>query len=171
MKKILFTALLLILVIAGALVVAHSGNEIEGTWRQIDRGEIDVFNGNISISKVKTQPGSSNPWFMVFADSTKNGLSCAPINQTASLEKGYNYFLCIPVLLNKIDITPDDRIDEIVEASLRQQPLYLKLRVDNNLLNSQLLMAMLPLSKTAGGVIEAPENNYAAFPIYKKNIF
>lgn len=157
------------------LLVLYGGiywynNDIYGTWVLTKTGDIAPFEGNLKIAVVKSKPGSKNEFFTVIYNHKRQAFSCAPLFETTGLKPGYDYFLCIPVILNTENVKFADRFDHIVESSMMDEPLFLKLKQQAHWNGWQLRLEILPLRESDSGAVEAETNQYKNIGTYHKSL-
>lgn len=106
-------------ILVGSLAFPTQAENIStqvGVWKPVGLSDIDIFNGDITITSVKKKtPG----FYTVIYDKDKHALVCFYVPED-------DYAVCIPALLNKNKITPDDQIEDILEGTLMSGSMFVR---------------------------------------------
>lgn len=159
MKKYLISAFAL-LILASLGVYAYYQSGIYGTWQNLNPQAGNIFDGSITIQKIKSTPDSQNKYFTVISDEQNHALSCSE-----SIESKGTY-ACLPFLKSPNPITPESTIQDItIEAAML--PLLLQIKNSNYIFYHTLDMRMLYINKDCSG-FDNDKCNYIQFPRYER---
>lgn len=122
-----------------------------GTWKPVGKSEINLFDGSIHITPVKKR---TNGFYTLIYDLQKHGLTCFYMADP-------KVYLCMPVMLNKVPISKEDRIDEIMDGGLIESSMYVKIKVDKK----NLKIDIAPLSTEC---TDPQKCVYKSLPPYQK---
>ena len=124
MKKYLLILVLVAVLLGGGWYFSRG---LYYVWVNPAPQEGNIFQGDITIEKIKSKPGSMHDYFIVISDKLNHALSCSETDSA----KGE--LLCIPFLKSPNPVTKDSTLEDItVEASMT--PLFLKLKKQDYIL-------------------------------------
>lgn len=125
--------------------------ELTGTWKPTTQSEVNLFNGDITITEIKKRtPG----FYTLIYDKDKHGITCFYVPEG-------DYSVCLPVLLNKDKITPDDKIDAVMEGALTSSTMFVRARLNKE----KLVLSIAPF----GSDCTHPQTCvFKELPLYKK---
>ena len=103
----------------GMLILFFCSGSMYGTWQNTNPRPGNVFDGDLTIGKIKAATGSQHAYNTIFSDHLNHALSCTP----AAGEK--DIWLCLPFLKSPNPVTDESTYSDIaVQTSMT--PLYLR---------------------------------------------
>ena len=138
MKKTLLISGILPLVIVALVGLWFWANSPYGEWKSTQKGEFDVFDGDIKIAEAMPKPGSLSKSFMIIYDKSYHALSCSDYGQKL-------YDVCLPFEMKAVDVKPGQKLEDIVEYAY-MEPLYLRLKFKNFIFFQKLELALVPIT-------------------------
>lgn len=119
-KRCLIAATVIICGVAAIILAyprqdAATKDPLSGTWMAQDAG-YNIFDGQVNMVKVFSKPGSIRQQMLVVYDKTRRALLCGKIEETR------REFVCQAILLNRDEITSEDRADLINDGTIKDIP-------------------------------------------------
>lgn len=140
--------------VIGMLILSAEAKEktsIVGKWHPVGVSEINLFAGDITVTQIKKR---TDGFYTLIYDTDKHALVCFYASEG-------NHYVCMPSLLNKDKITPQDKIDEILAGASEDGTMFVR----SNLNGNKLTLSIAPFGSDC---INPETCVFKKLPVYQR---